>query len=148
MQDVERKLRPYRTLSLVGGCVILAFGLIRRIANPETADPLVERFFVGAACLLYFAATYFSARVRAQPQRWIYGVLYLVSLWMIHLAYLTGFSVNSAFGLIILVFGCSQGFKTPRALMGYLGVTMAGMAAAGAFFGAGVFVNAAGGGTG
>ena len=130
MQDVEKNLRLYRTLSLVGAGIIFAFGLVRRIANPETADPLAERFFVGAVCLIYYAATYFSARVRAHPQQWIYGPLYLVSLWMIHLAYLTSFSVNSAFGLIILIFGCSLGFKTPRVLIWYLGITIAGMAVA------------------
>ena len=77
MQNVEENLRLYRTLSLVGAGIIFAFGLVRRIANPETADPLAERFFVGAVCLIYYAATYFSARVRAHPQRWIYGPLYL-----------------------------------------------------------------------
>ena len=60
MQNVEENLRLYRTLALIGAGIIFAFSLVRRIANPETADPLAERFFVGAVCLIYYAATYFS----------------------------------------------------------------------------------------
>ncbi|MFQ5571185.1 MAG: response regulator [Rhodothermales bacterium] len=101
--------------------MILSFGIVRHIANPDTVDPLLERFLAAAVCLGYYAATYFSARVRAHPQRWATLMICVVSLWLTHLSYLTGFSYNSAFGLIILLVACSLAFKTPRALVLYLG---------------------------
>jgi len=119
MQPTDKNLGILRTLTLVGALVILAFGVIRRIAEPDTADPLLERLAIVSVLLAFFGLSFFLSLIRKHVLLFLYGLAYVVTLWFIHLTYLTQLSYNTSFGLVILMFGCSLSFQSSRALAGY-----------------------------
>ena len=116
----QKKLNLFRTFSFLGGFLILALGLLNRLLIPTFVDPLPERVFIGLAFLVFATLTFFSTQVRKQALFWFYGLIYLASLWYLHLTYLNHLSFITVFGLVMIIFGCSAGFQSTRALAVYV----------------------------
>jgi signal transduction histidine kinase/CheY-like chemotaxis protein/HPt (histidine-containing phosphotransfer) domain-containing protein len=112
-------LKLYRVLLLVGGIVVMAFGPLYRVAEPGIDDPLYLRIAVGLACLLLVGLTFLSEWFRKNALTGIYALFYLVSAWQVWLTYLNDLSVNTTFGMMLVIFGCSVGFRKPSHLAVY-----------------------------
>ncbi|MFN3595926.1 MAG: response regulator [Rubricoccaceae bacterium] len=124
-------LRLYRALLLVGGLVLIGFGALYRAADPHIIDPTAGRLALGLASVAFVGLTFTSDWVRRHAIGLIFGFFYVVSAWQIYLAYLNDLSVNAALGVVLVFFGCSAGFRTPRqlALYSVLFVSATGVAA-------------------
>ncbi len=122
MEENDNALKLYRSLTLAAALIILGFGFVRRLVSPDEPDPLWERLIIVAICTGFFAASFVEGPIRRNPYRYILVTFYAVSLWLIHLAWLNDFSVNSTYSLLMLLFGCSMGFRSGLALSAYLGV--------------------------
>ncbi len=127
--DNEQALNIYRALAVTGALVIPGFGVVRRIIDAETADPLWERLLIAVILLGYAALTLVNGPVRRNPHQAIAVVLYLVSAGVIHMAYVNGLTVNTTYGLLILLFACSLAFRTRLMLAGYLLMAIGGIGA-------------------
>lgn len=117
--DNEQALQIYRSLAVTAAVVIPGFGIVRRIIDPGSHDPFVERVVIAAVLLVYVGLTLVNGPVRRNPHRSIAMILYLVSAGVIHMGTVNGLSVNTAFGFLILVFACSLAFRTRMMLAGY-----------------------------
>lgn len=125
--DNEQALQIYRSLAVTAAIVIPGFGFVRRIIDPATADPLWERAAIAAVLLLYVLLTVVSGPVRRHPHGSVAVLLYIVSAGVLHMASLNGLSVNTAFGLLIMLFACSLAFRTRVMLAAYLVSAIAGI---------------------
>lgn len=119
-EATQKQLLLFRTVSVLGGLFVLGLGLLNRVLRTAFIDPLPERIFIGLAFLLFFGLTFFSRRLREQARFWFYGVLYLTSLWYLHLTYLNNLSFNTVFGLVMIILGCGMGFQSTRTLGFYV----------------------------
>jgi signal transduction histidine kinase/CheY-like chemotaxis protein len=122
-------LKLYRVLLLVGGIVVMAFGPLYRVAEPGIEDPLYLRVAVGLACLFLVGLTFLSAWYRKNAILGIYALFYLVSAWQVWLTYLNDLSVNTTFGMMLVIFGCAVGFRKPSHLAVYSALVVAATAA-------------------
>ncbi len=118
--DDEQALSICRSLAVTAALVIPGFGVVRRVIDPATADPLWERGAIALFLLGFAALTMVNGPVRRNPQVAIAISLYVVSAGVIHMAYVNGISVNTSYGLLILVFACSLALRTRKMLAGYL----------------------------
>ncbi len=106
-------LKLYRVLLLVGGIVVIAFG------------PLYLRLAVGLSCLGMVGLTFTSEWFRKNALTGIYALFYLVSAWQVWLTYLNDLSVNTTFGMMLVIFGCAVGFRKPSHLAVYSALVVA-----------------------
>ena len=125
--DNEQALNIYRSLAVTAAVVIPGFGVVRRIIDPATADPLWERVFISVVLLIYAGLTLVNGPVRRNPHQAIAVVLHLVSAGVIHMAYQNGLTINTSYGLLIMLFACSLAFRTRLMLAGYLLSATAGI---------------------
>ena len=122
-------LRLYRVLLVASGIVLLGFGTLYRLGQPDVVDPSAGRLALGLAALALAGLLVTSAWVRERSIGFVYGFLALVSAWQIWQAYLTDLSGVSALGLVLVFFGCSAGIQTVRVLTGYTVAFVASAAA-------------------
>ncbi|MEQ8991804.1 MAG: response regulator [Pseudomonadales bacterium] len=125
--ESEQSLRIYRALALTGAVVIPGFGVVRRLIDPLTADPFWERLIIAAVLLGFALLSLVDGPVRRRPHRSVAVVLYLVSAGVMHMAYHNGISVNTSFGLLIMLFACSLAFRSRGSLAGYQLFVIAGI---------------------
>ena len=118
--DDEKALRTYRALVTAGGVVILLFGAVRWIGDPNTQDPFWERCLISALCFAFVALTKVDGPVRRHPHRSLEILIYIVSASIIHMTSINGFSVNGNYGFLVMLFGCSLACRTHLALGLYL----------------------------
>ncbi len=112
-------LKLYRALLLVGGIVIIGFGPIYQLVEPGIIDPTWARLSIGLACLALVGLTFLSKWFREHATLGIYALFYMVSAWQVGLTFLNNLSVNTAFGMMLVIFGCSVGFRKPTHLAIY-----------------------------
>jgi signal transduction histidine kinase/CheY-like chemotaxis protein len=127
-EEHEQALKVYRALAVTGAVVIPGFGVVRRLIDPLTTDPILERLVIAVLLLAFAALTLVDGPVRRHPHRSIAVLLYIVSAGVIHMASLNGLTVNTSYGLLIMLFACSLAFRTRIALAGYLLLATSGMA--------------------
>ncbi|MEQ8860996.1 MAG: ATP-binding protein [Pseudomonadales bacterium] len=127
--DDEQALSLYRSLAVTAAMVIPGFGIVRRIIDPGTIDPLWERIGISVFLLAFAALTMVDGPVRRHPQAFIAASLYMVSAGVIHMAYVNGLSVNTSYGLLILLFACSLALRSRAMLAAYLISTALGIGA-------------------
>lgn len=116
-EEVDAVVRNYRIIAIASGLTILCFGIIRSVTQPEGQDPLLERFLVACFCFSYAALTYFNSPVRRHPFMSIAVVACVIVCFTVHLAFLTGFSVNSAFSILLVTFVASLIMGTRASLI-------------------------------
>ncbi len=114
-------LKLYRALLLVGGIVIIGFGPLYQLVEPGIVDPIWVRLGVGLSCLLLVGLTFLSKWFRENALLGIYALFYVVSAWQLSLTYLNNLSVNTTFAMMLVIFGCSVGFRKPTHLAIYSG---------------------------
>jgi len=117
----EKALAINRALAFAAGSIILAFGFVRMLTVDGPSDPLWARVLVGGAALGYGVLSYFDSPVRRRPRQTMALLLVLVSVFVVYLTFLDGFSHNSGYALLMVLFGCSMAFGTRRSLGLYLG---------------------------
>jgi len=127
--DNEQAFNIYRSLAVTGAVVIPGFGIVRRIIDADTADPLWERLIIAAFLLGFVGLSMVYGPVRRNPHTAVAVVLYVVSAGVIHIAYVNGMTVNTSYGLLIMLFACSLAFRTRRMLAGYLLMAISGVGA-------------------
>jgi len=125
--DNEQALQIYRSLAVTGAVVIPGFGFVRRFIDPSTGDPLLERAGIAVVLLVYVVLTMVNGPVRRHPHGSVAVLLYIVSAGVLHMASLNGLSVNTAFGLLIMLFACSLAFRTRLMLASYLLAAITGI---------------------
>lgn len=125
--DHEQALQIYRSLAVTAAVVIPGFGFVRRIIDPSTGDPLLERAIIAVVLLLYVLLTVVNGPVRRHPHGSIAVLLYIVSAGVLHMASVNGLSVNTSFGLLIMLFACSLAFRTRLMLASYLLAAIGGI---------------------
>jgi signal transduction histidine kinase len=102
--EIAAIVQNYRLISFGCGSVILAFGIVRAITQQGGQDPLCERLLIALACFAYAASTYFDNPVRRSPVFFMTALCCLIFSFVIHLAFLTNFSVNSCFAILLVSF--------------------------------------------
>ena len=125
-------LHLYRVLLVVGGIVLLGFGILYHLGQPDVVDPNAGRLALGLAALAMAGLMASSQWIKDRSLGFIYGFFGLVSAWQLWQAYTTNLSGISALGLVLVFFGCSAGIQSVRWLVIYT-VTFVGAAAAVAF---------------
>jgi signal transduction histidine kinase/DNA-binding response OmpR family regulator len=125
--DNEQALNIYRSLAVTAAVVIPGFGIVRRIIDADTADPLWERLVIAVFLLGFVGLSLVRSPVRRNPHTAIAVVLYIVSAGVIHMAYVNGMTVNTSYGLLIMLFACSLAFRTRWMLAGYLLMAIGGI---------------------
>jgi len=116
----------------VGGIVLLGFGILYQLGEPDVVDPNAGRLALGLAALALAGLMATSQWTRDRSIGFIYGFFGLVSAWQLWQAYATNLSGISALGLVLVFFGCSAGIQSVRWLLGYT-VAFVGAAAVIAF---------------
>jgi len=119
----EKALAINRALAFAAGSIILVFGFVRMLTPDGPGDPLWARLLVGGAALGYGMLSYVDSPVRRRPRQTMALLLVLVSVFVVYLTFLDGFSHNSGYALLMVMFGCSMAFGTRR----YLGLYLGGM---------------------
>ena len=112
-------LRLYRVLLVASGIVLLGFGTLYHLGQPDVVEPGAGRLALGLAALALAGLLVTSSWVRERSVGFVYGFLALVSAWQLWQAYLSDLSGVSALGLVLVFFGCSAGIQTVRWLTGY-----------------------------
>lgn len=110
-------IKSYRATSLVCGLAIIIFGVVRSLTQPEGQDPIAERLLVSALCFCYAALINFNTPVRRYASTSIALLACVILAFCVHLAHLTGFSVNSAFAILLVAVIASLLVRTRGALL-------------------------------
>jgi signal transduction histidine kinase len=121
----EQALRIYRSLAVTGAAVLPGFGIVRRLVDPHSHDPIFERVSIALILLVFVVLSLVNGPVRRHPHQSIAVVIYLVSAGVIHIGAINGLSTNTAFGYLIMLFACSLVFRTRAMLAGYQITTIA-----------------------
>ncbi len=114
-------LKLYRALLLVGGIVIIGFGPLYQLVEPGIVDPIWVRLAVGLSCLVLVGLTFLNKWFSENALLGIYALFYVVSAWQVSLTFLNDLSVNTTFGMMLVIFGCAVGFRKPTHLAIYSG---------------------------
>ncbi len=107
----EREIIVYRILLGISPVLIIAYGLIYWLLYPNPRDPLIARLIVTVLPIALLFGSYRSHRVRQLlPQTWrVY--LYLVTIWVVGISALNGFTPEYEIGLVFIVAGVSGIFS-------------------------------------
>ena len=105
--------------------MLLGFGVLYRLGEPDVVDPYAGRLALGLAALALAGLMMTSQWVRDRSLSLIYGFFAVISVWQLWQAYTTSLSGISALGLVLVFFGCSAGIQSVRWLVGYTVVFVA-----------------------
>lgn len=119
--ELDRVLRNHRYFAFTVGVFVLGFGIVRALTQEANQDPILERIIVASACFGYGVATYFETPVRRFPFVAISMLSILIVSFIVHLAYLTNFSTNSCFIVLVALFVCSLLMQSKASLALFLG---------------------------
>ena len=106
------QLTVYRALALAAPVVLVGIGLLRRIVDPEPEWSWYLRLVVSASSVLFFAATFVSARVRARPDRYAAVPVFMLGGMVVGLAYGTGFSTDSGLAALAVMTAAGLLFRS------------------------------------
>lgn len=105
--DAEAVLRAYRLLHLLSFVLLPTFWVAFRRVEPDGFDPLGPRMILAGLSLLLFGLSFVSPWVRTHYVRLGHATVYLLTLWILIVTQLNGFSPNYAIGYYFLVsVGC------------------------------------------
>jgi PAS domain S-box-containing protein len=107
----EREIIVYRILLGLAPFLIVAYGLMYWMFYPQPRDPLWARVFLTILPIALIIGTYRSHEFRQfLPQIWrIY--LYLVTIWVVGITTLNGFTPEYEIGLVLVIAGISGLFS-------------------------------------
>jgi PAS domain S-box-containing protein len=113
------QLTIYRVLALAASLALFGIGLVRRAVDPEPDWSWYVRLAVCGSCLVFLAATFASARVRAKPDVYIVAPIFLVGAMIVGVAYGTGFSTDSGLGALAVMTACGLLLRTRSLVAGF-----------------------------
>ena len=116
-EELEAIIRNYRLIALASGLAILSFGIVRAVTQPEGQDPLLERFLIALACVCFAILTAFDNPIRRNPAFSMTILASIIFGFIVHLTYLTQFSVNSSFAVLLASFLISLVILTRASLV-------------------------------
>lgn len=96
------QVQIHRLASLTGACLILAFGPLYALSNPEATDPLWVRVVLAGLFTILFGGSYVSRRVLAGYVPCMRALLYVLMGWFATLSVLNHFSVDYAVGMLMV----------------------------------------------
>ncbi|MEM1117234.1 MAG: response regulator [Bacteroidota bacterium] len=112
-------LSLYRSLLVMGGIVLVGYGLLYSLSDFETIEPTAGRLAIGLSGVALAGLTLTSDWVRRHAMGFVHAFFLIVSGWQIALAHVNGLTPESSFGLLLVFMGCSAGIQTPRLLAAY-----------------------------
>ena len=112
-------LSLYRSLLVMGGIVLVGYGLLYSLSDFDTIEPTAGRLAIGLSGVALAGLTLSSEWVRRHAMGFVHAFFLLVSGWQIALAHVNGLTPESSFGLLLVFMGCSAGIQTPRLLAAY-----------------------------
>lgn len=119
----QRILWTYRILGIVAATMIVAIAYL--IPPKNVVDPLWERFALSTIILAVTAASFVSPLVRRRYDYFVYALSFLINVWLISLAFRNNLILEySPTPLIVIAVG-SFVFKHFRAMLLWMGATLA-----------------------
>jgi len=91
-----------RLLSLLATGLILLFGLLLEVTNPEVTDPMWLRLSLATSLLAFVGGTYVSETLRRWCVEISWSFLYLLLAWATALAGLNGLPGEYALGVLLI----------------------------------------------
>ena len=102
LSEAERtEVQVHRLLSLLSGALIVLFGPLYGVAEPESVDPAWQRGTIAGLFIAVFLGSYFSAGVRKHIVTVLRAVLYVAMGWVAVLAAVNGFSDVYVVGVLL-----------------------------------------------
>ena len=124
-EEARSQLRVHRLLTLFGAALVVLFGPLYAVSNPDAVDPLWARLGIAGVFLAHLAASYRWSRVRDAYVTGIWGIMYGVMGWFVVITTLNGFSGDYAVGLLLVyaVLAAVVGFgaESVRSVLAFLG---------------------------
>ena len=130
MPDTPPALRLTRGLLVATGAVLVSIGGLYKWGGVDWVDPLAGRVSIGASALAVAVLTVASRQARRHALALTYAFFFLISTWQLGVAAASGLTSASAFGVILVLLGCSAGIQSRRLLLAYTVVFVGGAAAA------------------
>lgn len=96
------RIQVHRLASLVGACLVLAFGPLYAVSNPEATDPLWARLGLSGLFVFLLGASYVSRRLLEAYVPCLRGLLYLLTGWFAILLAANHFAVDYAVGMLLV----------------------------------------------
>lgn len=124
-EELNRVLRSHRYIALACGFFLLAFGVVRALTQTNHEDPLIERLLLASACFTYVFISAMTPYIRRAPNLSMAILASAIGAFLVHLAYLTSFSPNSCFTVLLATFVCSLLMHSRWSLILFLGVNLA-----------------------
>ena len=96
-------LRNCRTVFATAAVLILAFGVVYELVEPEGVDPSVVRLALGALCGSLFLGSFYIEVLRRRCVEITAALLGVIEGWFILLTAVNGFSASYSLGLVFTV---------------------------------------------
>ncbi|MGK0469899.1 MAG: CheY-like chemotaxis protein [Candidatus Azotimanducaceae bacterium] len=123
-EELRRTLGNHRNIVMACGLCILVFGIVRALTQQAAQDPLIERFLVAGSCFIWYFLSVTTTYLHRAPYLSIAVLASIIGAFLIHLAYLTSFSPNSCFTVLLATFVCSLLMHTRVSLLFFLGTNL------------------------
>lgn len=114
-------------LAIIAPMALIAIGLLRRSVEPEPTWSWYLRLLVSASCLVFVAATFLSARVRARPIDYLTVPMFLIGGMTVGVAYGTGFSTDSGLGALAVMTVAGLLFRSRALVAAFFAVVGGGL---------------------
>lgn len=92
-----------KTIYTVAGALVLGFGAVYELAQPDAADPWTLRLIFAAVCVSLALATNLFPLMRRVSVQLTAALLYVLTAWFIFLAAFNGFSPEYGLGLLFTI---------------------------------------------
>jgi PAS domain S-box-containing protein len=123
----------HRLLSVLGAVLVVAFGPLYAVSNPDAVDPLWARLGIASLLFALLGASYGSPHVRKAYTMYLWGILYVLMGWFVVIATLNQFAGDYAVGLLlvyavltmVIAFGATS-VQSVLWFLGYGGLLTAG----------------------
>lgn len=109
--EERSQIQDFRLLTLLGAILILLFGPLYAVTNPEAVDPTWARLAIAGVLGALVPASYVSQYVRHHFVAWLHGAHFLVMTWLVVTAAQNNFVGEYTLGLLL-------GFTLTLALVG------------------------------
>jgi len=101
-EAVRSQVQVHRLLSVLGAVLVVAFGPLYAVSNPNAVDPLWARLGIASLLFALLGASYRSLHVRKAYATYLWGILYVTMGWSVVIATLNQFASDYAVGLLLV----------------------------------------------
>ncbi|MEO1054322.1 MAG: PAS domain S-box protein [Bacteroidota bacterium] len=118
--SLDNKTGISRSLLLIGGLLIPIIGILTRINEPDTYDPLALRFAIGILALPTFILSFFNEFVKRNLYKFLYVYYTLTAILFEFLLYENNMEARYVLAIFIVFIGMSVGFSRSKHLKIYI----------------------------